>query len=110
MPIENLKTWELLELVWYLNNSKDDIVWISIFIYQTEFHHGIIAFNMAFDIHDPIVVQMFFDLLLQLRQGIGKIDFQGTWVVGGSFHDALIQTSIGRMVSRKAVNDNVTIG
>lgn len=50
---EGLFLW--LELIWYLNDADHDFMRIAIFIQQTEFHHGIVFFQLCLHIDNLII-------------------------------------------------------
>ena len=66
----------VLELIRDLNNTDNNLMRVTIFVYQAELHHWIIPVKVAFDIHYLIILEVFCDLFLQDVQRINKINFQ----------------------------------
>ena len=64
MPFGTKEDEVALEFVWYLNDADYNFVWIAVLVEQTEFDHRIVALDIAFHIHHPIVLEVFLDVFL----------------------------------------------
>lgn len=78
-----------LEFVRDLDNPDDDFVGIAILVQQAEFYHGIVFADVALHVDDLVVLQMFLQFILENVQGIGKINFQRTGIIGRCLHRRL---------------------
>jgi hypothetical protein len=75
-----------LKLIGYLHNAHYNLMRVSVFIKQIEFHHRIILMNVGLNVNDLVALQVLLYFFLQDKEGVCKIDFQGTGIVGGGFH------------------------
>ena len=75
------------EFVRYLNDADHHFVWIAVFIQQTEFHHGVVAADVALHVDHLVVLEVFLQLFLKTVKRIGKIHFKRAGIVGGGLHD-----------------------
>lgn len=59
---------------------------VAVFIEEAELDHRVVPLDVALDVNDPVVLQVLLDVFLKDKQGIGKIHFQGTGIIGAGFH------------------------
>ena len=71
-----------LEFIGYLDDPNNDFVRITVLIQQIEFHHGVVTFNIAFDVNYFVTLEMLLDFLLQDKQRIRKINFRANELAG----------------------------
>jgi hypothetical protein len=75
-----------LELIRYLDDPQHDLVRVAVFVQQAELDHRVVAANVAFNVNHLVVLQVFFQFLLEYVERVGEIDFKGTGIVGGGLH------------------------
>ena len=61
-------------------------MWVAIFIDQAESDHWVVTLQVRFNISDGVVLQVFFELLLQDEQCVGKVYLERTGVIGSGLH------------------------
>jgi hypothetical protein len=81
-----------LELVGDLDDAYHDFMRIPILVQQTEFHHGVIPFDVAFNIDHLVVLEVLLNLLLKNKKCVGKVHFKRTGVICGGLHMLVFNT------------------
>ena len=75
-----------LKLIWYLYDPDDDLVRVAIFVKQAEFHHRVIALDVALHVNHLIILKVFLDFLLENKKCVCKVYFKWTWIVSSGLH------------------------
>jgi hypothetical protein len=75
-----------LKLVRDLNDPHHNLMRVTILVQQIELYHWVVPVHVAFYVSDLIALKMFLNFLLKNKQGVGKIYFDGTGVVGWGLH------------------------
>src|SRR4051812_31300937 len=78
------------KLIRNLYYAHHDLVRVSVLVEEAEFHHGVVALDVAFHVDDLVVLQMFLYFFLKYEQGVSEIHFKWTGVVGSGLHKGFL--------------------
>ncbi len=66
-----------LKFIRYLDDANYNFMRVAVFIQQAEFHHRVVAVDMAFYVYNLVVLQVFLDVFLEINRALAKSTSSG---------------------------------